>query len=98
MIPIVIPIVGIPGYLMASPSIADDTVIGGVIMPSANIAAPPNKAGNNNHFLRLLTKEYNEKIPPSPLLSARSTSIIYLIVVWMVKVQKTRLKPPITTL
>ena len=71
-----------PGLKILSPSIADDTDMGGVIMPSASKAAPPIIAGHFNHFnFALLTKAYNEKIPPSPLLSARSVSITYLKVV-----------------
>jgi hypothetical protein len=61
---------------------AEDTEIGGVIIPSANNAAPPMIAGNNNHFVLVLrTKAYKEKIPPSPLLSARSVRMTYLNVV-----------------
>lgn len=60
---------------------AEATEIGGVMIPSANNAAPPIIAGTTNHFLRRRTKVYNEKIPPSPLLSARNVIITYLIVV-----------------
>ncbi len=36
-----------------NPSIAEVTEIGGVIIPSASKAAPPNIAGMTNHFLFL---------------------------------------------
>lgn len=70
-----------------SPSMADVTDIGGVIMPSANKAAPPIMAGITNHFFLRLTKAYNENIPPSPLLSAWRVNTTYLIVVCSVSVQ-----------
>lgn len=61
--------------------------MGGVIMPSANNAAPPNIAGITSHFFCLRTNAYNEKIPPSPLLSAINVSQTYFMVVWSVNVQ-----------
>ncbi len=63
------------------PSTADVTEIGGVIIPSASNAAPPSMAGNTNHFPLRLTNANNEKIPPSPRLSALSVRITYLMVV-----------------
>jgi len=63
------------------PSIADVIEIGGVIMPSASNAAPPIIAAITNHLFLLLTSAYNEKIPPSPRLSAFKVSITYLKVV-----------------
>ena len=69
------------------PSIAEVTVIGGVIIPSANKAAPPIIAGITNHFRRRRTRANKANIPPSPRLSALSTSITYLIVVSRVIVQ-----------
>ena len=70
------------GYIVFTPSIADETEMGGVIIPSANNVQPPIMAGNYNHLiLAFLIKAYNEKIPPSPLLSARSVRITYFIVV-----------------
>ena len=62
-------------------NIYDVIEIGGVIIPSASNAAPPSMAGITSHFRCLLTSVYNENIPPSPLLSARSVSMIYLNVV-----------------
>ena len=44
-----------------SPSIADVTDIGGVIIPSASSAAPPIIAGITSQRRRLLTSAYNEK-------------------------------------
>lgn len=73
--------VGKLGKYIFSPSIADETVIGGVIIPSANNAAPPIIAGKTNHLARRFTKVYSEKIPPSPLLSALKTIRTYLTVV-----------------
>lgn len=68
--------------------------IGGVIIPSASRAAPPSIAGITSHFLLLRTSANKEKIPPSPLLSARKTSHTYLIVVMMVMVHKISDKVP----
>jgi hypothetical protein len=70
----------IPGNCL-KPSIAEVTVIGGVIMPSAKRAAPPIMAGNTNHFFCRRTSAYKLKIPPSPLLSAFKVRITYLMVV-----------------
>ncbi|MCY1384946.1 hypothetical protein D9M69_732590 [compost metagenome] len=70
-----------------NPSIADVTVILGVMIPSASNAAPPITAGITSHFAFLRTNEYKEKIPPSPLLSARSVIITYFKVVCKVRVQ-----------
>jgi len=60
---------------------AEETVIGGVIMPSAKSEAPPIIAGKINHAALRFTKVYSENIPPSPLLSARKTINTYLTVV-----------------
>ena len=77
-----------------NPSIADVTEIGGVIMPSANNDAPPMIAGNTSHFFCLRTKAYNEKIPPSPLLSAFKVRITYFTVVCSVSVHMIQDNPP----
>ena len=69
-----------------NPSIAEVTVIGGVMMPSAKSAAPPSMAGLTNHFLLLRTRAYTLKMPPSPLLSALRVRITYLTVVCKVSV------------
>jgi hypothetical protein len=64
---ITIGIVGISGLNICSPSTAEETEIGGVIIPSANNKLPPIMAGTINHcILVFFTKEYKEKIPPSP--------------------------------
>ncbi len=85
------------GLITCNPSIADDTEIGGVIIPSANKAAPPIIAGNANHLICILrTNAYKEKIPPSPLLSALSVRIIYFTVVCKVHVQNIHEIPPST--
>lgn len=76
------------------PSIADVTEIGGVIMPSASKAAPPIIATITSHFLLRRTSANNEKIPPSPLLSACSVKITYLTVVCRVRVQMIQDKAP----
>ena len=86
-------IFAIPG-IWRRPSTAEVTEIGGVIIPSAINAAPPSMAGNTSHLFCLLTNAYKEKIPPSPLLSAFSVSITYLIVVWRVSVQIMQDNPP----
>ena len=69
------------------PSTADVMEMGGVIIPSANSAAPPSIAGKASHFFRRRTNAYKAKVPPSPLLSALSIKITYLIVVCKVSVQ-----------
>src|SRR6476620_8579554 len=86
--------VGMPGLRMRKPSMAEDTEIGGVIIPSASKALPPIIAGITSHFDLRRTKVYNEKIPPSPLLSARKVSTTYLSLVCRVSVQKTQEMPP----
>ncbi|MNY24943.1 hypothetical protein D3C86_1586900 [compost metagenome] len=64
-----------------SPSIAEVMVMGGVIRPSASNAAPPIIPMSTIHLEWRRTSAYREKIPPSPLLSARKVSHTYLIVV-----------------
>lgn len=82
-------------YLIFSkPSTAAVIEIGGVIIPSANKAAPPIIAGNTSHLFCLLTSAYNEKIPPSPLLSALRVSMTYFMVVCNVRVQIMQEIPP----
>src|SRR5215204_904016 len=71
------------------------TEIGGVIIPSASKAAPPIIAGMTSHFFLRLTNAKSEKIPPSPLLSARKVRITYFIVVCKVSVQMIRESEPI---
>ena len=79
------------------PSMADVTEMGGVIIPSASNAAPPIIAGKTSHFFCRRTNAYKEKIPPSPLLSARNVRMTYLTVVCKVSVQKISEIPPNTT-
>ena len=78
-----------------SPSMAEVMEMGGVIIPSANRAAPPIMAGSTNHFFCLRTNVYKLKMPPSPLLSACRVSHTYLIVVCSVSVQIIQESPPI---
>jgi hypothetical protein len=74
-------IVGMSGFRIKSPSTADETEMGGVIIPSAKRKHPPMIAGQiRNGFLRF-TRVKSEKIPPSPLLSAFKTNNTYLMVV-----------------
>lgn len=84
------------GKDVCKPSIADEIVIGGVIIPSANKAQPPIIAGTISHFARRRTNEKSEKIPPSPLLSARRVITTYFKVVCSVSVQKISETPPNT--
>ena len=77
------------------PSMAELTDMGGVIMPSANSAAPPIIAGITSHRFCRLTSVYNEKMPPSPLLSALKVRITYLTVVCKVSVHIIQDKLPI---
>jgi hypothetical protein len=69
-------------------------LIAGVIIPSASSVEAPMIAGIISHFDFLLTKEYKDNIPPSPLLSAFSVIKTYLIVVCNVKVQNTQDRAP----
>ena len=48
--------VAISGYKILRPSMAEETEIGGVIIPSANKVQPPITAGIMSHFAFLLTK------------------------------------------
>ena len=94
MIANTIGMVGMSLLKISNPSTAEETEIGGVMMPSASNAAPPIIAGHTRFgFLRRINAN-NEKIPPSPLLSARSVIITYLIVVCNVIVQNTHDRPP----
>src|SRR3546814_11076863 len=72
---------------------ADDTEIGGVIMPSASSAQPPIIAGMTSHLALRQIRENREKIPPSPLLSAFNVISTYFTVVCRVRVQKTQDSP-----
>ena len=85
------------GNLTCKPSMAVVTVILGVIIPSASKAQPPSMAGITNHFAFLRTREYKERIPPSPLLSARNVITTYLMVVCKVSVQMIQDSAPSTT-
>ena len=93
---ITIGITGTVKNLSCKPSIAEVTVILGVIIPSANSAAPPIIAGITSHFAFFRTKEKREKIPPSPLLSALKVMITYFMVVCSVSVQMIQDKAPKT--
>lgn len=81
--------------IFLSPSIADVTDIGGVIMPSASRAAPPTIAGKTVHLPCRFTNAYNENIPPSPLLSALRVNITYFTVVCIVSVHIIQERAPI---
>ena len=85
---IVIGSIGMFGAMLFNPSIADVTDIGGVIRLSAIIKLPPIIAGHNTQRACFRIRVNNEKIPPSPLLSARIVISTYFIVVWKVSVQK----------
>ena len=76
------------------PSIADVTVIAGVMTPSARRALPPTMASTDKETVFLRMRPNNAKIPPSPWLSARSVMITYLNEVCNVKVQKIQEIPP----
>ena len=75
---------------------AEETEMGGVIIPSHIRVPAPIIAGQKSHFPLRCTSAYREKIPPSPLLSALNVRKIYLKVVWLVRVQMTHDKPPRT--
>lgn len=78
------------------PSIAEDTEIGGVIIPSANNVVAPSIVGITKYLLYLRTSAYKENTPPSPWLSARRVNQMYFTVVWNNNVQKTNEIPPYT--
>ena len=73
---------------------AEVTEMGGVIIPSDKTAAPPIIAGITAHLPCLRTNANKENIPPSPLLSAFSVRITYLMVVCKVSVQIMQDNPP----
>ena len=81
-------------FIILNPSTAEDTETGGVMIPSAKRAEAPIIVGRIKFFPFLLIKEYKEKIPPSPSLSAFRVNHTYLIEVWKNKVQKTQETPP----
>ena len=91
-----------PGASVPIPSTALSTDIAGVIMPSpyrseaANKPAPASSTRPGT-APRLPSKSAVSAIaPPSPLLSARSTSPRYLIDTMIVSAQKTRERMPRT--
>ena len=88
----VIPTTGVLGENILSPSTADMTVKEGVIILSATKVEAPIIATTYSHFF--LTREYRDKIPPSPLLSARNAMMTYLMVVCIVRVQMIQDKAP----
>ena len=53
-------------FIFLSPSTADATEIGGVIIPSANSADAPSIVGIIKYLPYPRTNAYKEKIPPSP--------------------------------
>ena len=88
MMPNTMGTIGISGDMSCSPSMADVTVMAGVITPSAIIVLAPIMARMANHFLpRLRISVNSARIPPSPLLSARSATNTYFRVVCRVSVQ-----------
>ena len=88
-------ITGIVGLTNANPSMADITVIDGVIIPSARSVLPPIMANMYNHDSFFRSSANSENIPPSPLLSARSVIITYFMVVCSVSVQIMQESEPI---
>ncbi len=55
------------GLNIFKPSTAEETEIGGVIIPSAKSVLPPIIAGTMSHFIFVFfTKANKAKIPPSP--------------------------------
>ena len=69
------------GLKILNPSMAEETEIGGVIIPSASSVPPPMMAAQINLGFLLRINAKREKIPPSPLLSARNVMKTYLKVV-----------------
>ncbi len=83
-------ITGISGLTILNPSIAETTVMAGVITPSANNMAPPIMAKTNTHLARFRINAKSAKIPPSPLLSALNVIRTYFMVVCKVNVHITQ--------
>ena len=76
------------GFSTRSPSMAEATEMGGVMMPSASSAAAPMMAGRYSHLMRKCRNRANSaRMPPSPRLSALSAMSTYLTVVSSVSVQ-----------
>ena len=84
--------------MLRRPSTAVVTVTAGVSTPSASRAAPPSMAGKMSHLPQCFTREYREKMPPSPWLSAFMAMSTYLKVVSRVMVQITRDREPMIKL
>ena len=72
---------GMPVLKSRRPSIADVTVIEGVITPSASNADAPIMVRIAAQLDFFFIRAKRAKIPPSPLLSALRVITIYLIVV-----------------
>ena len=87
MIKSTIGITGIDGFMMRNPSIAETTVMDGVMIPSARSVLPPIIAKIKSQLLFLRSRANSEKMPPSPRLSALRVMSTYLTVVWSVRVQ-----------
>jgi len=77
-----------------SPSTAEVTVIEGVMTPSARSAAPPIIVSTAAHVDFRFIRAKRAKIPPSPLLSALRTIVMYFMVVDKVRVQNMHDRPP----
>lgn len=91
------------GVTTSKPSIALNTVIAGVIMPSDKSKDEPNNPNTITYFrgplcgsVRLSSSVSNAMIPPSPWLSARITKVKYLTTTTRINVQKTRESTPST--
>ncbi len=95
--PIMSRTIGITGVSVLnnlSPSIEDETVMAGVITPSARRAAPPTIVRMAAHEALSFTSAISANIPPSPLLSALKAISTYLIVAERVSVQNMQDNPP----
>src|ERR1700676_725201 len=89
------------GAASLRPSTADRTEIAGVIVESPmNIDAPTTPIASNGQLLRPSARwpsAINDSVPPSPLLSARSSSSTYFAVTTTNSAHRIRLSTPSTT-
>ena len=88
------------GVTSVSPSTADNTEIAGVIMESPmNMEAPTTPSRNTSAVRRpnaRVASAVNDRVPPSPLLSARSSRSTYLIATTTIRAHRISESTPST--
>ena len=93
-----------PGATSFNPSIAESTEIAGVMTPSPYSSAAPitpsrTSSGSRSPMATLpaATKDSSAKMPPSPSLSARSTSVTYFSDTIAISAQRMSDTMPVTS-